>query len=84
TVVVRGLVVVVGAVEVVRGLVVVVLVLELEEGAAVVVGTAVDAACVVAVGLTGFTFGSETTAPATPPVPAAGARCGCRWKLAAA
>lgn len=82
--VVRGAVeVVFGAVEVVRGAVVVVV--ELERCAVVVGGAkGVAAALVVRLGFAGFTVGSETTAPATPPVPAAGARCGCRWRLAAA
>lgn len=81
--VVRGAVEVVrGAVEVVRGAVVVV---ELERGAVVVRGAEdVAAALVVRLGFAGFTVGSETTAPATPPVPAAGARRGCPRKLAAA
>ncbi len=90
TVVVCGLVEVVrGAVEVVRGAVevvrcVVVVVVELERCAVGGGAEVATATLVVRFGFTGFTFGSETTAPATPPVPAAGARCGCRLKLAAA
>ncbi|MGZ4389375.1 MAG: hypothetical protein ACXVZL_08345 [Gaiellaceae bacterium] len=85
TVVVCGLVEVVrGAVEVVRGAVVEVV--ELERCIVVGGGGAevVTAAVVVRLRFTGFTFGSETTAPATPPVPAEGARRGCPRKLAAA